>query len=54
MPDIPLNLAEIEDRIAVIKGNISELVSKPPPIPARRMRNGRRGGSPTRKRSSSF
>ena len=28
MPDIPLNLAEIEDRIAVIKGNISELVEQ--------------------------
>jgi hypothetical protein len=28
MPDIPLNLAEIEDRIAVIRGNISELVEQ--------------------------
>jgi hypothetical protein len=28
MPDIPLNLAEIEDRIAVIRENISELVEQ--------------------------
>ena len=28
MPDIPLNLAEIEDRIAAIRGNISELVEQ--------------------------
>ena len=28
MPDIPLNLAEIEDRIAAIRGNISEFVEQ--------------------------
>ena len=28
MPDIPLSLAEIEDRIAVIRGNINELVEQ--------------------------
>jgi hypothetical protein len=28
MPDIPLDLTEIEDRIAAIRGNISELVEQ--------------------------